>query len=140
MMKTARVLALALTMFGSMTFAQHGFAANAGEQFQSQNVVVTDGMIARLKAALHLSAAQEIHWRTLEAALRDISQQRQVADATDGAGIVQRVRARMKSYVLDVSAARRVAIAAQPLIGTLDEDQKRDGMNAVHALGVASLF
>jgi len=140
MMKTARVLAVALTMVGSMTFAQQGFAANADEQFQSQNIVVTDGMISRLKAALHLSASQETHWRTLEAALRDISQPRQVADATNSAGFVQRVRARMKSYVLDVSAARRVAVAAQPLIATLDEDQKRDGMMMVRALGVSALF
>ena len=46
----------------------------------------------------------------------------------------------MKTYVLDLSAARRVAHAAQPLIDSLDEDQKRDGMVAVRALGVASLF
>jgi hypothetical protein len=53
---------------------------------------------------------------------------------------VQRVKARMKSYVLDVTAARQVAAAAQPLIATLDEDQKRDGMMMVRALGVSALF
>lgn len=140
MMKTARVLALALTMFGTMSFAHQGFAAYADEQSSSQGVVVTDGMIARLKAALRLSPAQEPHWRVLEAVLRDASQQRQVADASGAVGFVQRVRARVKSYVIDVSAARRVAAAAQPLIATLDEDQKRDGLTAVRALGVSSLF
>ena len=56
------------------------------------------------------------------------------------AGLVQRIRARVKSYVLDISAARRVANAAQPLIESLDEDQKRSGLVVVRALGVASLF
>lgn len=139
MMKTARMLALALAMFGTMSFAQQGHAAFA-EDFSSQNIVVTDGMIARLKAALHLSPAQEPHWRLLETTLRDISQQRQVADASGTVGFVQRVRARVKSYVIDVSAARRVAAAARPLIATLDEGQKRDGLTVVRALGVSSLF
>ena len=139
MWKTARVVALALAMFGSMSFAHDGFAAaRADERMASADgVVVTEDMIARLRTVLRLSAAQEVHWRALEATLRGISHKPQQDAST---GLVQRVRARMKSYVLDFSAARRVAAAAQPLIESLDEDQKRDGMNAVRALGVASLF
>jgi zinc resistance-associated protein len=145
MWKTARVAALALAMFGSMSFAHNGFAAaNAEEQSGSTasgGVVVTNAAIARLKAVLRLSPAQEIHWHTLEATLRHLAQdQTRVADASGSVGFVQRVKARMKSYVLDVSAARQVAAAAQPLIATLDEDQKRDGMMMVRALGVSALF
>ncbi len=145
MWKTARVVALALAMFGSMSFAHNGFAAaNAEEQTASipGGVVVTEAAIARLKAALRLTAAQEVHWRTLEATLRHLAQDQQtrVADASGSIGFVQRVKARMKSYVLDVSAARQVAAAAQPLIATLDEDQKRDGITMVRALGVSALF
>jgi hypothetical protein len=140
MMKTARVLAFALMLFGSMSFVQHGSAAYA----QSQTIVVTDGMIARLKAALHLSPAQEIHWQRLEATLRDTVQQRHVADATGStgasAGFVQRVRTRMRSVVLDAWAARRVAVAARPLIATLDDNQKRVGEATLRDMGVASLF
>ena len=145
MWKTARVAALALAMFGSMSFAHNGFAAaNAEEQTASISggVVVTEAAIARLKAALRLTAAQEVHWRTLETTLRHLAQDQQtrVADASGSIGFVQRVKARMKSYVLDVSAARQVAAAAQPLIATLDEDQKRDGITMVRALGVSALF
>jgi len=144
MWKTARVVALALAMFGSMSFAHNGFAAANAEETASTSggVVVTDATIARLKAALRLSPAQEIHWRTLESTLRHLAQDQQtrVADASGSIGFVQRVKARMKSYVLDVSAARQVAAAAQPLIATLDEDQKRDGMMMVRALGVSALF
>jgi len=146
MWKTARVVALALAMFGSMSFAHNGFAAASAEEqtgsTTSGGVVVTDAAIARLKAALRLTAAQEIHWRTLEATLRHLAQDQQtrVADASGTIGFVQRVKARMKSYVLDVSAARQVAAAAQPLIATLDDDQKRDGMNMVRTLGVSALF
>src|SRR5689334_11068051 len=107
MWKTARVVALALAMFGSMSFAHNGFAAaNAEELTSASGVVVTDATIARLKAALRLSPAQETHWRTLEATLRHLAQDQQtrVADATGSVGFVQRVKARMKSYVLDVSA------------------------------------
>ena len=146
MWKTARVVALALAMLGSMSFAHNGFAAANAEETASTSasggVVVTDATIARLKAALRLSPAQEIHWRTLESTLRHFGQDQQtrVADATGSVGFVQRVKARMKSYVLDVSAARQVAAAAQPLIATLDEDQKREGLVVVRALGVSSLF
>jgi len=141
MMKTARMLALALMLFGSMSLVQLGSAAHAQ---QSRNIVVTDGMIVRLKAALHLSPAQEVHWQRLEATLREAAQQRQVADATGSAvadaGFVQRVRARMKTIVLDGWSARRVAVAARPLIATLSEDQKREGMATLREMGVASLF
>jgi hypothetical protein len=145
MWKTARVVALALAMFGSMSFAHNGFAAANAEEHTgstaSGGVVVTDAAIARLKAALRLSPAQEIHWRSLESTLRHLAQdQTRVADASGSVGFVQRIKSRMKSYVLDVSAARQVAAAAQPLIATLDEDQKRDGMMMVRALGVSALF
>src|SRR5262245_51750705 len=140
MWKTARIAALALAMFGTMSFAHNGFAAARAEETasiaSSGGVVVTDATIARLKAALRLSPSQEIHWRTLESTLRHLAQDQtqRVADATGSVGFVQRIKARMKSYVLDVSAARQVAAAAQPLIATLDEDQKRDGLNMVRAL------
>jgi hypothetical protein len=146
MWKTARVVALALAMFGSMSFAHNGFAAANAEEHTgstaSGGVVVTEAAIARLKAALRLSPAQEIHWRSLESTLRHLAQDQQtrVADASGSVGFVQRIKSRMKSYVLDVSAARQVAAAAQPLIATLDEDQRRDGMMMVRALGVSALF
>ena len=136
--KTARVAALAIALFGTMSFAQDGFAAAFAEEQSAsgQEVVVTEAAISRLRSALRLQPAQEVHWRSLEATLRGIAKPQQDANA----GFVQRIRARMKTYVLDLSAARRVAHAAQPLIDSLDEDQKRDGMVAVRALGVASLF
>ena len=140
MWKTARVVALTFALFGSMSFAQNGFAAAYAEDqsASTQDLVVTEATISRLKDALRLQPAQEIHWRTLEATLRDVAQKPQ--QESSNVGFVQRVRTRMKSYVLDLSAARRVAAAAHPLIESLDEDQKREGLIVVRALGVASLF
>ena len=103
---------------------------------KAQNVVLTEGKIAQLKNVLQLSPAQEVHWRTLIATLRDVLNRPQ----QDEGGFVQRVKARVGSYVLNAAALRQVSAAAQPLIASLNEDQKRDGMGVVRAMGVASLF
>ena len=103
----------------------------------AQNVVLTEGKIAQLKSVLQLSPAQEVHWRSLIAVLRDAVERQQPGEPT---GLVQRVKARVGSYVLTATALHRVSAAAQPLIASLNEEQKRDGMSVVRAMGVASLF
>src|SRR4051794_34075234 len=93
MWKAAFVGALAL-MCISLTITRDGIGVT---QAAAQDVVVTDAHIAHLKAALKLSPSQEVHWRSLESVLRSVGQRAQ----KDENGLIQRVRARLRSYVLD---------------------------------------
>lgn len=105
---------------------------------QAQDVVVTEGHIARLRAALRLNATQEPHWRAVESTLRSIIRRERREDA--GEGLVQRVRARASGYVVQVSALQQLASVAQPLIASLDEGQRKAGMAAMRSMGVSALF
>src|SRR5262245_5538989 len=113
MWKAAFVGALALVALG-FSVTRDGIGVT---QASAQEVVVTDAHIARLKSVLRLSPAQEVHWRGLEAALRNVSQRN--PSSLDEMGLLQKVKARVRGYVLDAAAAHRVAAAAQPLIATL---------------------
>jgi hypothetical protein len=126
-----RASAVALVTMGFVFFG--GLNAPA----RAQEVVLTEGKIAQIRSALQLSPAQEVHWRSLMLAVRETLARQQT---DDNGGFVQRVKTRVGSYVLNAVAMRRISAAAQPLIMTLNEEQKRDGMNAVRNLGVASLF
>ena len=134
MWTTARASVFALATLAVLALAGEGIAVAPAH---AQELVVTDAHIARLKNVLKLTPAQEVHWRAVEAALRDVVRRPPTDEIT---GIVQRVRARIGTYVLNATAARRVASAAQPLIASLDDQQKQDGMTAVREMGVASLF
>ena len=122
-----RAGAFALATMGVVFFG--GLNAPA----RAQEVVLTEGKIAQIRSALQLSPAQEVHWRSLMVAVRQIVGNQQGEDA---GGFVQRVKARVGSYVLGGVAMRRISAAAQPLIMSLNEDQKRDGMNAVRNLSL----
>jgi hypothetical protein len=133
MWKAAFVGAIALVTVGSVSVTRDGIGVT---QAAAQDVVVTDAHISRLKSALRLSPSQEIHWRSLEAALRSVAHRPPGEDIS----MVQKVKARLKSYVLDAAAAHRVARAAQPLIATLDDQQKQEGMSVIRSMGVSALF
>jgi hypothetical protein len=94
---------------------------------------VTEGHIARLHAALKLTAVQQHYWPAVESALRNLSR-RQGRDHAS-AGMLHRAAA----AVGDADGVRRVAAAAGPLIGVLDEKQKQDGMRVIRAMGFGSL-
>ena len=95
--------------------------------------VVSEGHIARLKAALRLTSAQLHYWPAVESALRSLSH-RQSKDRS-GDGVARRIAA----AAVDANAMRRVASAAAPLIGSLDEKQRQEGMRVIRALGFSSL-
>jgi len=46
---------------------------------------------------------------------------------------------RVAAAAVDANALRRVASAARPLISSLDEKQRQDGMRVINALGFSSL-
>jgi hypothetical protein len=130
----AGVVALALT--GPWSVSGRGIELTTAA---AQDVILTEAHIARLKNALHLNPEQFVHWRVLEATLRDAARRQAVTEDPDS-GIVQRVRAKIGTMALSASSLQRVTAASRPLIATLDDDQRRDGMNAIQQMGFASLF
>jgi hypothetical protein len=50
-------------------------------------------------------------------------------------GIVQRVREKVSGYASSASHYQQVASAAGPLIASLDDKQKQDGMRLIRGFG-----
>src|SRR5690348_8881203 len=108
--------AVALAMMGPLLVSEHGFGPASAS---AQEVIVTEGKIARLRSALRLTAEQLHHWRPVEAALRAaIREQR-----AEG-GWVHKVREQVSNHAGSAMALQRAMSAAGPLIASLDEKQK----------------
>jgi hypothetical protein len=136
MWKAALAGAMALVAMGSFSVSRDGIGM---AQARAQDIVVTEARIARLKSALKLTPDQERHWGPLEARLRALVN-RQAAGGESDAGIVQRARARISNWTVSAAAVRQLSAAAQPLISSLDEGQRRNGLTVIRAMGVASLY
>lgn len=98
--------------------------------------------IAQFKAALRLTVEQERHWPAVEAALRDIIR-RHESDEAHAGGLMQRIGDRAASVMLSAGALKRLVAAAQPLIKSLDNDQRRGALQLARNMGfgeVASKF
>jgi hypothetical protein len=125
-------------MVGTLFVSDRGIGVT---QAAAQEVVLTEGHIARLRGALRLTSEQMRHWAPVEAALRAAIRNGSRGDQAnyDGSneGFVQKVRTRVRGYVVQASALQQVASAAGPLIASLDENQKRAGANVIRSLGVA---
>ena len=113
--------AVALAMVGPLSVSEDGLGpapavAQEGPAVAHEGpaVVVTEGKIARLRAA--------------------IREQRQ----TDG--WVHKVRDRVSGYAGSAMALQQAYAAAGPLISSLDEQQRQSGRNALRQMGGASLF
>jgi hypothetical protein len=115
MLKAALVGAMALATVGTLpALAIDSANESAQVQTASAGFAVTSGHIARLKAALNLTPAQERHWGAVESALRAL------------------VR-------VDAAGLKRLLAAAQPLIRTLDPEQKQQAVTLARALGIGNL-
>ena len=102
----------------------------------AQDVVVTEGKIARLRSALRLTGEQLQHWRPVEAALRAA-----IARTARRRGLgAQGARSASASYAGSAMALQRAMSAAGPLIASLDEKQRESGRNALRSMGGAALF
>jgi hypothetical protein len=123
--------AIALAMVGPLLVSEHGFGPSTAS---AQEVVVTEGKIARLRAALRLKAEQIQHWRPVEAALR-AAMRPQYAEAGQSDGWAQRVRTRVRGYANNAMALQQAMSAAGPLIASLDERQRASGRNVLRAMG-----
>jgi hypothetical protein len=121
------------TMGATWGSAQEYQAASYESGSASRGPVVTSGHIARLKAALKLTAAQMHYWPAVENALRGLAQRHGRDHGADG------MMRRVAAAAVDANALRRVVSAARPLIKSLDDQQKQDGMQVINSLGFSSL-
>ena len=124
--------AVALAMMGPLFVSEKGIGLSTA---YAQDVVVTEGKIARLRAALRLTGEQIQHWRPVEAALRAA-----VREQRENQGLVQKVRDRVGSYAGSAMAIQRAMSAAGPLIASLDEKQRESGRHALRSIAGASAF
>ena len=137
MLKTALVSAFALATIGCLSETSGGIGVTQSFAQESVvqettgsvgGVVVTEAKISRLKRALRLTAAQEAHWHPVEASLR------RLIHGARQEGVVQPVRAKVNG--VNPAALQQVAESAGPLIASLDEQQKQDGMRVIRELGI----
>jgi hypothetical protein len=137
MWKAGLVGVVALILGSSAVLADSGDAEfNRGRVFKSE-AVMSVAQVARLKAALKLTAAQEPLWAPIEQAFREISH----AQAADGShSFIQGIKNRAASAIgLNTVALRRLASAAYPLIRSLNEEQKQNGLAFARSAGLASV-
>jgi hypothetical protein len=132
MRKAVFASAVALAMMGPLLVSEKGFGPAPAA---AQDVVVTEGKIARLRSALRLTGEQLQHWRPVEAALRAA-----IREQREAHGLVQKVRERVSDYAGSAMALRRALSVAGPLIASLDERQREGGRNALRSMGGASMF
>jgi hypothetical protein len=90
--------------------------------------------IARIKSVLKLTPAQEHHWAPVEAALRDLARKQQTQ--TESSSLVRRISNRVVTVVLNSAAIQRLAVAARPLVASLDHEQMRAAQGLAQEMGL----
>jgi hypothetical protein len=99
--------------------------------------VLTAAHIARLKAVLRLTPAQQQLWPPVEAALRDIARHPEALPAEARAF---QASAGNGEIAIDRERLQRLAMAAWPLIMSLDETQKRDAVVLAKSIGLGGVL
>lgn len=98
--------------------------------------VVTEGHIARLRAALRLTPAQLPYWAPVESALNELVRQQARGEA---AGASAKFSDRSAAIAATATQLRRLKAIAMPLIQTLDDNQKREAIAFARQLGFQQL-
>ena len=75
----------------------------------------------------------------MEVALREVAARKNNVEEASAGGFVQKMKARAGEIVLSASSIKRLVSAAQPLIKSLDEDQKRSALSMARSMGLASV-
>jgi hypothetical protein len=128
--KSAVATAFMVAMLWNLLPRSHEFAIAPAA---AQDLVLTTHRLAMVKGALRLTPAQKPYWHLLEATVREIAAQQASQDVSGR-------RVAPRAVTLTDEARQQIATAARPLIATLDDNQKRDGADALRALGVAVPF
>ena len=108
-------------------------------QAHAQGVVITEGHIAALKAALALTPAQERHWAPVANALRALARQSSAGEEEQSDGWAQRARRKVAGVGASAAGLRRVMTSARPLIRALDSEQKQQAIALARSLGIHSI-
>lgn len=102
------------------------------------DIVVTETHIFLIKFVLQLRPEQEWHWMPVEAALRDLARAQAAARMQRAAVANEADRA---SENLDVAARlRRIALAARPLLRSLDVTQRQKLMTLARSARLEQLL
>lgn len=117
------------TLASAQDFATAAVEARSGRE---GGAIVTEGHIARLKAVLKLTPAQQQYWPAVESALRSFARRQQHGGSD---GMVRRAAAAAG----DANDARRLVSVARPLVNSLDDKQKQDAMTLAQSLGLGHL-
>jgi hypothetical protein len=135
MKKTLCAGVCALAMIGLLPNISAATASERAAYGAEQGMASID--VGRIKSVLHLTSQQERYWPPVESALRDIARRQASAEP---AGLVRRISRRVVSLVLDSAAIRRLAVAARPLIGVLDDQQKQSALGMAHQMGLGPVL
>ncbi len=130
--------ALALVLVSSSATLAQSPNGGARAQRAAQHQAMVDSRIAQFKASLRLTPEQQKLWPPVEAAIRDAVQQYEAEDARAN-GFVQWMSTKAYAASGDAPYIRRAIAASQPLIRTLDSEQKRDGLKTAKSMGFGSL-
>ena len=106
------------------------------ERSAASDSVITESHIARLRATLRLTSAQQAHWLPVEVALSELARQQARGEA---AGFSQKFTDRGASLNATMTQLRRIKSIALPLIKSLDENQKRDAISFARNMGFQQL-
>ncbi len=114
--------------------------AFAGVEAKADTSPQVEAGIARFKAALRLKPEQLRHWPRVEAALRSMANEGDKVEVADAeSGIIRRTVNRASSFAMNATTMRRLVSAAQPLVKSLDEDQKREAITLARSMGFGQL-
>jgi zinc resistance-associated protein len=96
--------------------------------------------IARFKAALRLKPEQQKYWPRVEAALRSIANDGDKVEVADAEpGLIRRTVNKASELAMNATSLRRLVSAAQPLVKSLDREQKREAITLARAMGFGQL-
>lgn len=114
--------------------------AFAGAQAKAEMNPQIEAGIARFKAALRLKPEQMRHWPRVEAALRSLSNDSEKVEVADAQpGLIRRTVNRASDYAMNAASIRRLMSAAQPLVKSLDQEQKREAITLARSMGFGQL-
>lgn len=139
MWKAALTGVIALVISGSTGAFAQSPTVQASYRAQAHAAGEIESGLARFKAALRLTPEQEKHWPRVESALREIVRNSDGADEADQRGMLRRIGSRATEMVLSAVAMKRLISAAQPLMKTLDEEQKSKAIQLARAMGFGSV-
>ena len=123
---------VALAMIGLLPFSPASQARefNSNTEYGQQSASID---IARIKSALRLTPTQERYWAPVESALRELGHRQ---PQTENEGLVRRISHRVVSIALNSAAIHKLAVAARPLIGVLDEQQIQTAHGLAQEMGL----